>query len=189
MLSFLGRRQDARDVLAKAELIFPDDPMPRLIHTMILAEEGDLAGAEKLLDWARDHAHVSEEILTTWRSLVRLLARFHDMDTLILDQPGFGGKSSVFWGYATVLPEFFRVLSTLRKNIDPDRMSLDVSPLLAHWVGRLGPPLLRVMIFDVLHAGFDEAFRIFPTGWLALAEMSCSSSSSSSSSEVLRRVR
>ena len=102
--------------------------------------------------------------------MLRFLARFHDVDTLILDQPGFGGKSSVFrWYYATFLPEFFRLLSTLRKNIDPDRMSIDVSPLLAHLYGRLGPPLLRMVIFDVLHAEFDEAFRIFPAGWLALA--------------------
>ena len=171
MLSFLGRRQDARDVLAKAELIFPDDPMPRLIHATVLAEEGDLAGAEKLLDWARDHAHVSEEILTSWRSGVRFIARFHDLDTLLIDQQqGFFSNAGLFRAFATLLPEFFQLLSTVRKNIDPDRMSLtDFPPLLTRLYGRLEPTLLRMLIFNrgVPRGEIDEAFRIFPTAIFA----------------------
>ena len=168
MLSLLGRRQDARDVLAKAELIFPDDPEPRIIHAIVLASEGDLAGAEKLLDWARDHAHASEEFLTSWRSGVRFLARFHDFDTLLMDQqPGFVSNAGLFRAFATFLSEFFQVMSTFRKNIDPDRMSLiDFPPFLTRLYGRLEPTLLRMLIFNrgAPRGEIDEAFRIFPTG-------------------------
>ena len=139
---------------------------------LMLASEGDLAGAEKLLDWVRDHAHVSEEILTSWRSTVRFIARFHDLDTLVMDQqPGFSSNADLFRVFATILSESFRMLSTFRKNIDSDRMSLmDVSPLLTHLFDRLEPTLLRMLIFNrgAPRGEIDEAFRIFPTGVLAL---------------------
>ena len=46
--------------------------------------------------------------------MVRFIARFHDLDTLLIDQQqGFFSNSSLFWGFATVLPEFFQLLSTV----------------------------------------------------------------------------
>jgi hypothetical protein len=180
MLSLLGRRQEAHDVLAKAELIFPEDPAPRVIHAFMLASEGKLAEAEALLDWVRDNAHASEGTLTSWRSGVRLIARWHDLDTLLLDQqPGLVRNDFRF------LLEFFQTLSIFRNRmkIDSDRMIfIDFPPLLAHWLHRHGPTLLQMLILNygppllrglILNRGalrgeIDEALRVFPTGLCAL---------------------
>jgi tetratricopeptide (TPR) repeat protein len=171
MLSLLGRRPEAHDVLAKDELIFPEDPSPRIIHALMLASEGKLAKAEALLDYVRDNAHVSEETLTSWRSGVRFIARWHDLDTLLLDQqPGL--VSNDFRTYAPFLLEFSQTLSSFRNRStkQSDRMIfIDFPPLLAHWFHRFGSTLLRMLIFNrgALRGEIDEAQRIFPTGIFA----------------------
>jgi tetratricopeptide (TPR) repeat protein len=168
LLSLVGERQEARVLLAKAELIFPDDPSPRVTHALLLAAEGDERGAEEQLDRARSHVHPAD--FAFWQSALRALARYHDADALFLDRPG----SDSGLGPLKLFLQFWRESGLVEPPsiiIDPDRMNtLDYPPFLTEVLGRLRPKLLLALmgIRHPLRSELDSAVKVLPVGELVL---------------------
>src|SRR6185437_9617713 len=88
-LGLLGRRGEALDVVRQAELLFPDDPAPRVTHALLLASDGDRAGAVALLDRAAERT--GPGAIKRWRPMADFLLRCHDADARIVNPTGAGG--------------------------------------------------------------------------------------------------
>jgi tetratricopeptide (TPR) repeat protein len=182
LLSVLGRRQEARDELVKAELIFPDDPSPRVIHALLLAADGDSKGAEGQLDRTRDH--VGPVVFGGWQSAVRFIARYHDLDALLLDQAEADSDSELLRFLLRVWAESGLGRPDLPVVIDPDRMTaVDYPPFLTDVFRRLIPSpkvlpaiaMARLGVAGPWHRELrheldelDEAIEVLPVGELVL---------------------
>jgi tetratricopeptide (TPR) repeat protein len=168
LLILVGQREEARIVLAKAELLFPDDPSPRVSHALLLASEGDQTGAEEQLDRARSRANPA--VFAFWQSAVRLIARYHDADALFLDRPG----SDSGLGLLKLLLQVWREsgLGGLPSIIiDPDRMNaIDLPPFISEVLGRIGPKSALALsgIRQPLRLELDSAVKVLPTAELVL---------------------
>jgi tetratricopeptide (TPR) repeat protein len=143
-LFMLGQRQEARDLVAKAELIFPEDPSPRVIHALILASEGELGRAFEQLDQVKGHA--SETTIGHWRSMVKFTDRYHDLDALLLDRPESARGGDIL-RFIPIFLEAYRTFPSSSESIDSDRMSvIDFPP---HMARRLSPLVPKILLAEI----------------------------------------
>jgi hypothetical protein len=168
LLILVGERQEARVLLAKAELIFPDDPSPRVSHALLLASDGDQTGAQEQLDRAR--SHVDPAVFSFWQSAVRFAAQYHDADALFLDRPGSESDLALLKFFLQASGES-GLLEPPSIIIDPDRMNAVGFPqFLTEVFGRLRSqiPLALIGIRHPLRRELDSTVKVLPLGELVL---------------------
>ena len=73
LLILSGRQLEARDLIAKSLLLFPEDPSPKVQRSVLAAFEGDLATADQML--AEAQPQISDPVAKVFRQANRLVAR------------------------------------------------------------------------------------------------------------------
>ncbi|HWE36192.1 MAG TPA: protein kinase [Isosphaeraceae bacterium] len=167
-LGLLGRRVEALDVVRQAELLFPDDPAPRVTHALLLASDGDRAGANAQLDHAAERT--GPAAVGRWRPMAEFLVRCHDADARIVDPTGAGGDP--VRDIMQIWSEFLAAQAAYRPapNDDRNRMTaLDFPPRLSRAFGRLQRSALTLAIGlrRPLIDELDRTLRVHPEGTIA----------------------
>jgi serine/threonine protein kinase/tetratricopeptide (TPR) repeat protein len=145
LLVLIGHRQEARERILVAELLFPDDPTFRVIHAVLEALEDNLPAAKEHLDKAR--TQVGDKAMRTASALVylyqflsqivkeidegsmtprspRLVDLAQRMSSLLADEKDPGGElflttSPIF--IEAVMPELPELLTAFLVGLNVDR--------------------------------------------------------------------
>jgi tetratricopeptide (TPR) repeat protein len=175
--TYLGQFDRARERLAFAELVFPDDPTFKVLRAQIkILEEDDLEGGNAVLDRAR--GQLDDRRLSTARSLVALLSRLRRMKGVAGGDPGgawLQDLAGVLAG-AAVLGDLQRPARAAGgPPLNSSGLLLPIPPVLFKALRRLPGALellTRLALGDYrgLSQALSEALRIHPDGLLYLAQ-------------------
>jgi tetratricopeptide (TPR) repeat protein len=166
LLTYGGRLADARDRVAFAEQVFPDDPTFQVLHAQIKALEDDLPAARALVDQA---PQLKEQQRATARALIELLGDFRHMDVVVGEDPA-----------AELLPPLQKVLrATLRmrgemgdKELAASGLLIPSPPVLSKAFRRVPALLLPLTLrdYDRVSKELADMTRIHPDGLLYLTQ-------------------
>jgi serine/threonine protein kinase len=170
LLLWLGRRQELRDLLGQAELLFPDDPRIMTQRAQLLAVEGDLTAAKAKLQQIvkGTHATLGKEL----EFMLDFTYGYRDVDAVMLDgrapanQPARTGGPS-FWHYSHVIGDIAKLAGWVRGDIDPEKMNVATFPPHMVHAMRSFPLALAASYLgrnDGLLRASAELYRVHPEG-------------------------
>ena len=163
MLFFLGRKAEARRRLDIAEVFFPDDPNLHVLEALLLAADGDRAGAVALLDESRDQ--LGAKAITDVRPILDVLAELANIEDYVSVD---GQVDLLHWGKIAGL-----ILKIARaKGGDSDSrpgLRMGLPPVLARSYGKMAGGLgFAFTSAQVRSRKLDEAVEAHPEGMLHL---------------------
>jgi serine/threonine protein kinase/Flp pilus assembly protein TadD len=174
LLFSLGERQQLRDLLGKAELLFPDDPGPKWQRAELLAVEGDLDAANQTIEEVVQKTRGS--MMREGRALVEFLYKYRDMDAVWLDGRVPDTKPprrrwTDLSPYAEALGTMAQFFAWARQDVDAESMHVAVFPPYLVRAMRPFPAAVAASYFgrhEPLLRAAEGLYRAHPEGVTAL---------------------
>ena len=167
LLILSGRHLEARDLIARSLLLFPEDPSPKVQRSVLAAFEGDLASADKML--AEAQPQISDTVAKVFRQANRLVARVHDLEDLNEEfaKQNIQGAFKICLSLARDLIPLNRAMAEAGETT----MTLfDMPPYLANWQSRMTSAAGKLLLWrnGPLLAELEATLRVHPEGtiWL-----------------------